>query len=214
MRTFYKVCSKSTYYFLRLLYRHQIHLTSPLPSEGAIIAANHVSYLDPLLIGASYPEEIAYLAKEELFRFPLFRSLLHKLNTHPVKLGSSNLNSLKTTWELIEKGEKVLIFPEGARSWDGQLVTPFQGGLGLLVSRAQCPILPCYVHGTYPIWPRGTTLPKPWGRTACVFGSPIPWSEFSDLGKKEKREAIRERTEGAIRKLEAWYLEGVQGSPP
>lgn len=178
-----------------------------------MIASNHSSFLDPLLIGSSCPDKIHFLARDTLFHFFPLGWLLPRLNTHPVHRGKGNLGTLKMTMELIRSGKKVLIFPEGKRSSTGELQKG-QLGIGMLVQRTGCRIIPLYIHGTFEAWSNKRKLPKLFGKTACIFGSPIEYQEAGVEAKKEAQLAIVDDIMAKIDDLRNWYLSGAKGSPP
>jgi 1-acyl-sn-glycerol-3-phosphate acyltransferase len=213
MKLFYAcVCSIFRGYF-KLFHRHQIFgLEYVLPGR-AIIAPNHASFLDPPIIALSWPEEIAFLARKSLFDVPLLGYLISHLNAYPVAGTHQDRTSIKLISELLENNKKVVIFPEGIRSVDGS-ITKVKSGIAMLAMRCHCPIIPAYIVGSYSIWNRHRLFPKIWGKTACVFGSPIFIQQFDCLDKKAAQEAISERVKESILSLKAWYEEGAQGIPP
>ncbi len=197
----------------RIIYRHRVYGIEYFPPNGAIIASNHASYLDPMLVGVSCPRKIHFLARDSLFRFPPFGWLIRELCTHPVHQGKGNLHAFKIAMELIESSKKVVIFPEGSRSPDGKLHKG-QLGVGMLVQRTQCKVIPIYTHGTYEIWRAHKFLPKPWGKTACVFGRPLSFEHIDFSDKKGAQVIIVKEVMDKIAELKQWYLEGAKGSPP
>ena len=199
--------------YLRLFYHHKVYGIDNLPIKGGIVASNHASFLDPPIIGVSCPHEVHFLARESLFHFKPFGWLIRQLYTHPVTKGKENVAAIKKTVEFLVSGKKVVIFPEGTRSMDGKLQKG-QAGIGMLVMRTHCLVIPVYVYGTYEIWNATRKYPRLKGKTACVFGSPL---EFSKLERGDKREAqikIVEMIMEAIERLEKWYLAGAKGTPP
>jgi len=201
MSLFYKITQQSLKAFFRLLYDHEVILLDKTPlAQGAIIASNHASFFDPPLMAASYPEEVAFFARSTLFTNPFFKLLISKLNAHPVGKGS-DLTSLKLACKLIEEGKKILIFPEGTRSHDGEL-SPFKRGIAMLAQRTKAPIIPAYIHGTFDIWPKNQKLPSLFGKkTACVFGKPIFFDEYT----QNDDAAIVARIHCEIATLQQWY---------
>ena len=115
--------------------------------------------------------------------------------------------------DLLHKGGKVILFPEGNRTPDGQL-QPIERGLAFLVMKSRCAIQPVYVHGTFEAWPVQRKLPKLCGKMACVFGSPILWERFEGLEKKEAERQITEQMGAALRDLKGWFESGARGTPP
>ena len=84
----------------------------------------------------------------------------------------------------------------------------------MLVARCECPIVPVYIQGTFDIWPKSRIFPKLWGKTACVFGTPILWSSYKELPKKQAQEEISLAIQNSLKNLQAWYLNGAIGNPP
>ena len=178
-----------------------------------MIAANHLSYLDPPLIGVSCSEEVNYFARASLFRNRLFGYCISKLNAHPVKGDADDFGTFKLILKCLKEQKKVIIFPEGSRSEDGKLAE-LKSGFAMLALKARCPILPTYVIGTYEIWSIHRKVPKLFGHTVCIFGSPIEVSSFDHLPKKEAQAAIKEATQAALENLKRWYEAGAIGPPP
>ena len=199
--------------FFKIFYRHKVYGLEHFIPGGAILAANHTSFWDPPAIAISWPEEVHFLARESLFKNPLFGSFIRAVNTHPVSGTAGDVAVFKTIINLLKQGKKVILFPEGARSRDGQF-TSVKPGIALLLSRSEAAVIPTYLHGIYEIWKRDRKFPKLHGRSVCVFGSPIYWETYVHLGKKEAQEAIARAIEQAILNLKAWYEAGAQGTPP
>jgi len=167
-----------------------------------IIAANHCSNLDPIVIGAAFPRRLRYLAKSELFSFPPFGFAIRSLGAVPAKRDDLQgaAGALKFLLERINKGESVLLFPEGQRSPDGSL-QPLEGGAGLLAAKTGVPVVPAYVHGTFEALPRESSRYRP-VRIRLVFGDPIYPAGIKGVPVKELRQKITEKLENSLRKLE------------
>jgi 1-acyl-sn-glycerol-3-phosphate acyltransferase len=138
----------------RAFFRFRVYGRENIPRGRALIAANHQSYIDPTAIGASIPEEMSYLAREDVFNLAAFRWLCVKLNTILIKKRRADRSALKEVLKRLSEGWKVLVFPEGTRSYDGQLQPP-EHGISLLAHRSGVPVIPTYVSGTYDVLPRG-----------------------------------------------------------
>lgn len=126
-----------------------------LPSGGLLIVSNHVSFLDPPFIGAAFDESLYYFARKSLFDHPITEFLLPRVNAIPVNQEKPELSSLKLVIQLLKAGEKVLIFPEGERSYDGVLKSEGESGVGLILSKTQVPVLPLRLFGAEKALPRG-----------------------------------------------------------
>lgn len=212
MNSFYSFTRFVGKLLFSLCYSHKTFGIAHIPKGKAIIAPNHVSFLDPPIIGVSCSEELHYLAKDVLFKTWL-GPFIRRLNAFPVSGNVSNLTTIKSLVSLLRAGHKIIIFPEGIRTFDGKLAS-IKPGIALVALRANAPIVPAYLHGTYEIWPRTKSYPKLQGKTACVFGSPISPEKFQHLDKKLAQAALTEEIKIAIGNLREWYLAGAAGTPP
>jgi 1-acyl-sn-glycerol-3-phosphate acyltransferase len=118
-----------------------------IPRGGVILASNHRSFLDPFALGTCLPRPIYFMAKQEIFRNPFVGWLLNCLGAFPVKRGESDAESTKTALMLLERGEAVVIFPEGTRRRRGSLGTPHRG-VGRLALESGVPVVPIAVSGS------------------------------------------------------------------
>jgi 1-acyl-sn-glycerol-3-phosphate acyltransferase len=209
----YKIVLCSVFWFFKIFYRNKIYGAENFYPGAAILAANHASFYDPPLLSISTPYEVHFLARKTLFDPFLFGSLIRKLNAHPVSGKAQDVAVFKTIVRLMREGKKVIIFPEGTRSKDGNL-RPIKPGIAMLISRTDAAVIPAYLHGTYDIWSCHRKLPKLWGKTACVFGTPLHFTWDSSRDSKEQQEEISKRIEDAILHLKQWYEKGAIGSPP
>ena len=114
----------------RVLFRLRVVGADRMPREGRlIVASNHVSLLDPPLVGCASPRELDYMAKAELFRIPGLGGLIRRLNAHPVDRTGSDSAALRLALRLLETGRALLVFPEGTRGTEGRL-GPARAGRG------------------------------------------------------------------------------------
>jgi len=195
--------------YCKLFYRLKIYGLEHFRPGAAILAANHASFLDPIVLSISCPEEVHFLAKDSLFKVPFLGRLIRMLNSHPVARDAGDASTFKLIISLLQKGQKVILFPEGQRTYDGELL-PIERGLPFLTIKAHCRIQPVYIQGTFQIWPRGPRFPKLSGRIACVFGPPIEWAEFANLDRKTAEKQIIERTETALRLLKSQAMNDLR----
>lgn len=144
---------------------------------------------------------------------PLFAWYIGKLNTHPIARGRENVAAIKGACDLLDNEKKIVIFPEGFRSPDGEFQKA-QTGVGMLVLRTNAPVTPIYIHGTFDVWGRDRKKPRLKGKTACVFGSPLDFSHLKSMEKKEAHAHIANTIMEAIANLKDWYLKGAKGNPP
>jgi len=170
----------------RVWFRLSVVGADRVPREGRLLlAANHVSVLDPALIGAALPRELDFLAKTELFRIPGFGALIRRLNAHPVDRSGSDSTALRLALRLLGDGRAVLVFPEGTRGTEGRL-GPARAGAGMLAALSGAPVVPVYVQGSGRALPRGAVVPRP-ARVTVTFGTP-PLRFARERGKARYQE--------------------------
>lgn len=128
--------------------------------EGFVLAPNHVSYLDPPVVGSACPRKVHYMAKEELFSVPLLGTWMRWVGTFPVRRGSADRHALQEAHEILRKKECVCVFLEGGITSPGANRNA-RPGAAFLALQADVPIVPAAILGT-----------NPWHRR--VFGF-IPW---------------------------------------
>lgn len=213
MTWLYRVILFLAWCYFKIVYRHKVYGKENYYRGSAIIASNHSSYYDPEILAISWPEEVHFLAREGLFKNPLFGGFIRKLNAHPVAGDASDIGVFKLICSLLAQGKKIILFPEGQRGDTDQL-GELKPGIAMLVARANSAVIPAYIHGTFAIWNHFRKLPKLWGKTVCVFGTPILWSQFAHLDKKAAQKALTEKLAEAINGLRAWYENGAKGTPP
>ena len=172
-----------------------------IPGHGPfLIACHHSSYLDPVSIGVVMPGFISYLAREDIFRPPL-KWVIEHLFVYPISRDSGDIKALRIAQDLLKKGHRVLLFPEGTRSDTGRVKT-FKAGVGLIALRTQVPVLPVYIRGAYDCWPRSRRLPLP-GRIRVFFGPPLMPEDFRNQPRNREGFArIANELEGRVKNLE------------
>src|SRR5947199_3618798 len=131
----------------KLYFRWQVHNPERVPQEGPVIlAANHASFLDPPLVGAGVRRGINYLARENLFRFPVVGWVLRRWNSVPVDREGGGAKGLKAILDRLLAGGAIILFPEGTRTRDGEL-QPARSGIGLAVIKSDAPVCRCAFLG-------------------------------------------------------------------
>ena len=166
---------------------------------GCLIAANHVSYMDPPIVGMAFQHEVNFLARKTLFRG--FGSWIYpRWNAIPVDQENPEVKTLKTVIRLLKDGERVVVFPEGKRSEHGEL-NPGQPGVGLMVAKSKVPVLPARIFGAYEALPRGAKMIKQ-SHVTVVFGEPLYFdSEEYAKGGAETYQRISDEIMEAIGSL-------------
>jgi 1-acyl-sn-glycerol-3-phosphate acyltransferase len=121
--------------------------TEHVPKGGVILASNHRSFLDPFAIGCCIGRPIYFVAKRELFKNPLLGWFLNCMGAFPVARGAADEESMATALALLERGQAVVIFPEGTRIRTGSLARP-RRGVGRLALQSGKPVVPIAVTGS------------------------------------------------------------------
>jgi 1-acyl-sn-glycerol-3-phosphate acyltransferase len=138
---------------------------------GVLIASNHQSLLDPVLIGVQVPRPLTYLAKSDLFENPYVNWLIRSLYAFPVRQERGEVSAVREAIRRLEEGRALVVFPEGSRTKDGELLS-LEPGIGLIARKADVPIVPCVIHGSFEAWPKGHKLFRP-GKIRVHFGQPL-----------------------------------------
>lgn len=172
-----------------------------LITEGPVlVAANHQSYLDPLVIGVLYKTEMFYLARKTLLtRFT--RWIYTRWNTIPVDQDRPDMASLKTIIRILKQGQRVLVFPEGERTRDGKLGEAAPG-IGLIAAKSAAVIQPVRIEGAREALPRGSARIR-FNRITVHIGPPIRLTpaELHAAKGKEDYDRIAKRIMAAIAAL-------------
>lgn len=179
----------------RLLFGLTVNGSEKVPRKGGvIIACNHISELDPPVLGFAIPRSIAYMAKVELFRRRFSDFFLRKLNTFPVNRSGIDTNALRTAIDYLKRGEAVIIYPEGTRSHDGRLL-PAKPGISLIATASGAPVLPAFIWGTDHAWRAFARTGEPF---SVSFGKLISNGKLMEIKKKEGKYAMAEAIIAAI----------------
>lgn len=167
---------------LRLLLRPRVEGLEHVPAQGAaIVAGNHLSFADPLLMAAVLKRRITFLAKAEYFTTPGLRGrltalILRRTGQIPVDRSgrAAGRAALSEGQAVLAQGELLAIFPEGTRSPDGRL---YRGKVGVAVMAlaARVPVIPAATVGTYQIWGRARVRPRH-PPVVIRFGEPLDFS--------------------------------------
>ncbi len=176
----------------RLLFRLEVFGEGNVPLEGAlVVASNHLSLLDPPLIGCACPRELRYVAKAELFRIPVLSALFRRLGGFPVERGTADVGAIRTALHHLREGRAVLIFIEGTRG-SGDCLLPPTPGATLLARQSGAPVLPTAIIGTHRAMPKGAKLPR-LAKVKVAFGKPVSYAElFGERTDRAARDAFTE----------------------
>lgn len=129
----------------KVVYRYKVINGFNIPEKGGfIVACNHLSYSDPVLLGLGQKRRLFFMAKVELFRNKFFAALIRGLGAFPVERGAGDNKAIKTGEDLIKEGEIMSIFIEGGRTKTGELMRP-RSGCALVAQQMQVPVIPACI---------------------------------------------------------------------
>lgn len=143
---------------------------------GVLLVSNHQSYLDPILLAVRLRRPVSFMARSTLFRNPAFEALIRTLYAFPVRRGEGDIGAMRQAISLLKAGHVLNVFPEGTRSTDGNLL-PIASGIGLIIKRANVPVVPVYVNGSFRAWSRHSKLPRS-TPVQVIYGKPADLSQL------------------------------------
>lgn len=175
-----------------LVYRVSYTGRENIPATGGVlVVSNHQSHFDPPLVGIGSTRQMSYVARETLFRVPLFGRFIKSVGAIPIDRDGIGLSGIKESLKLLRRGEMVVIFPEGTRTSDGE-IAPFRPGFTTLAARTNAAILPAAIEGAYQAWPRSKKFPG-FGKIRVHYGKPIPHSEIVGRDERELLAEVERR---------------------
>jgi 1-acyl-sn-glycerol-3-phosphate acyltransferase len=197
MNLHYRITQLTIRTLFRLVFRTRFRNTHHIPrSGGALVVSNHISYLDPPVMGiAVAPRELSFLAKRELFRNPFFGWLITVYNAIPVNRGQVERSLLARLTDLMRQGGMLIVFPEGTRSKTGELGSA-KPGVGMLALQAGVPVVPAYLTGTRTFWQAFLRT----GAVTVTFDTPISPEELARFPQNEE----------GYRTASAFFLERIR----
>lgn len=181
-----------------VLFRLKVYGHHNVPARGGVlIVSNHQSLLDPILLPLHLRRPLNYIAKSELFENRFFCWFLQSVcNAFPVRQGYGDVRAVKETIHRLQEGHLMNIFPEGSRTFDGE-IAPLRGGVALIIERAPVPIVPAVIVGAYEAWPIHRKFLRP-RRIFIQFGPPM---DLDGLSREESLATIERTLRGMFETL-------------
>ena len=178
--------------YTKLKYRWTIEnlqtLLAASADRGVVIIMNHVSYLDPFIPACAMilsGRSLRPIYKDDFNRFGLLHWALPRLGAIPVARGTADVKALRRAQRALQKGESVLIYPEGTRVRKPDQVSQIHGGFALMAKMAKTDIVPMAIVGALDITPPGKHYPRP-KKVYCRVGEPLSFDDLSSKGRKEQ----------------------------
>ena len=203
MQGWYRFGYKLSWLLARLFFSFEVTGRDKIPNKGGcILAMNHESYLDPPLAGMCSRRPIYFLARKTLLEWPILGPIFPKVNVVPVDQDRADMSALKTVIKLVRAGECTIVFPEGARTLDGNLHSA-QPGVGLIIAKTLAPVVPMRIFGAHEAFPRGGKgihLKK----IRIVVGDPMVFTEADREGSG--RELYQRLSERVMERIAAIQL--------
>ena len=180
--------------FYEAFFRGEVVGTDNLPRTGPfIVAANHVSYLDPPFIGCQVPRQLRPFARRTLWAGGIVNWWLDGVGCIPVDRGSADVGAIRRVMQALDENLGLILFPEGTRSPTG-LLQQAKSGVGLIACRTSVPVVPCRIFGAFEACRKGETLPRLGTSVSVVFGPPLLPTQFDDpAAGKARYELAAER---------------------
>jgi 1-acyl-sn-glycerol-3-phosphate acyltransferase len=160
----YELVRSFSHQLLKVVWRMRVSGLEHIPQTGPVIlAANHVSYFDPVVLGVAVGRPVTYLAKKQLFALPVLGPLITGLGAYPLDREAGGAAALRAALRALKDGRCIGIFPEGTRNRSGQAEE--KGGAALLAALSGAPVVPAAIIGTRN--PRSLTPIR------VVYGEPL-----------------------------------------
>lgn len=185
--------------FFRIYGRMSVRGRENLPKKGPyLLTPNHLSNADAFLQAAAMPipivRQVFYLGDTKFFGGPISSRVSEYIQVIPVDMETKLYNALQLSSYMLRQGKILCVFPEGARSRDGNL-KEFKKGVGILAKELNVPLVPVAINGTFEMMRPGKLFPRP-GKVGVSFGKPIY------PGEMEYEEIVKQLRDDVVDLLE------------
>lgn len=190
-RLFYGTIRFIVIFICRVYLRLRIIDAHKIPKTGTfILAPSHRSTLDIPVAAATTRRRLMYMGKDSMWKIKPIGAFLTALGSFPVTRGSADLEALKRCIAVLDRGDPLVLFPEGTRH-RGRIIEPLFDGAAFIAYKTGVPIIPVGIAGSEEIWPPGTKLPRP-RKCVAVVGDAIYPKNLN--GARASRELMSEFT--------------------
>lgn len=199
-RSIYRWGHRVTNFFCKTMGHLEARGVHHIPREGGVLlVSNHVSFLDPVIVGSAASREIHYMARSNAFEISGLGRVISAFNAYPVNRGAPDLGALRKTISLLQNGNAVLIFPEGTRSVDGTLGKARDGAC-FIAHRAGVPTIPVFHRGAERMLPRNSKRLRR-AKLTVTFGDPLELTAAEFETKREMYQQMGNQMMEAIADL-------------
>ena len=172
-----------------LLFRIEARGVENIPAEGPVIlASNHISNFDPPTVGIKIKRKVHFMAKEELFKIPVFGPLIDAFGAFPVKRGGVSKEAIKSAISLLKEGNVLGIFPEGSRNNQSGMA---KKGAAMIAVRSGAAIVPVVIIGKY----------RPFGKMIVCYGKPLDITAIIEESSPDMLDQVTDAIMTRIREI-------------
>lgn len=202
----YSITKNVLVFFMKIFFRWRFLGLEKIPQRGpAIIAANHISYFDPLCHGhmvVKAKRKVRFFAKSELWKNPVLRYVLGHAGQIPVERGSGETGPIEKAEEALQRGEVVIIYPEATITTSDDL-TPMQGktGVARVALATGAPVVPIAVWGSQWVKPKGRKAVQKWRRLIMLNAGDL-MTFPAEIGHQDDPAVRREVTDRIVSELD------------
>jgi 1-acyl-sn-glycerol-3-phosphate acyltransferase len=184
--------------YCRAVYKLEVQQIENVPARGAVILApNHFSQMDHWFVGVLLPRHVRFMAKSQLFMGRPLEWFLSRMGAFPVRRGQGDEEAIVTARVLLERGEAIVMYPEGGRSRSGEIGTRARRGIGRVALQTGTPLVPIAVCGS--------ERARNWRRlefpaVTVRYGEPIRPEREADPPRERQRQ-VADEVLAAVRRL-------------
>ncbi|MEV5028424.1 lysophospholipid acyltransferase family protein [Paenibacillus sp. LPE1-1-1.1] len=172
-----------------LLFRLEARGTENIPVNGPVVlASNHLSNFDPPTVGVKVKRKVYFMAKEELFKVPVFGPLIRAFGAFPVKRGGVSKDAIKSAITLLKEGNVLGIFPEGSRNNQSGAA---KKGAAMIAVRSGAAVVPVAIVGKY----------RPFSKIVVCYGKPVDLTAIIEESSPDMLEQVTDAIMARIREL-------------
>ncbi|MFH1678346.1 MAG: lysophospholipid acyltransferase family protein [Candidatus Omnitrophota bacterium] len=168
----YKILRFLAGVFSNFFFRLEVRGKNNIPRIGGfILASNHASYLDPIVLAVACPRRLSFMARDNLFSIPFFGALLRKIGVFPLRRDYADISSIKEAIRRLKQAGGLLVFPEGTRASES-LEQKAKPGVSFIAAKSRVPLVPAFVQGSNRALRRNARFIRP-AKIKVYFGSPV-----------------------------------------